>query len=100
VTDVQHHPCTEAHSGEVFAVVTNPAAGGAPYPDRTTRLSFAGDQCAAPFLAYVGKPMDSSALEVAFFGPTPDGWTKGDRTFTCYVETNPPATTSVKGSNK
>lgn len=100
VTDVQHHPCTEAHSGEVFAVLTNPAAGSAPYPDRSGRLTFAGDQCAGPFLAYVGKSMDTTALEVAFFGPTPDGWAKGDRVFTCYVETNPPATTSAKGSNK
>ena len=26
VGDVQHHPCTEAHGGEVFAVLTYPAA--------------------------------------------------------------------------
>jgi hypothetical protein len=100
VTDVQHHPCTEAHSGEVFAIVTNPAVGSAPYPDRTARLSFAADQCAAPFLAYVGTPMDSSTLDIAYFGPTEEGWGKGDRVFTCYVESNPPATTSVKGTKK
>ncbi len=100
VTDVQHHPCIEAHTGEVFAVVKNPADGSAPYPDRTARLNFAADQCAAPFLAYVGSPMDSSTLEIAYFGPTSDGWSKGDRVFTCYVESNPPGTTSVKGTRK
>ena len=33
VSDVQHHPCTEPHTGEVFAVVTNPAADAA-YPEQ------------------------------------------------------------------
>ena len=30
IKDVQHHPCTEAHTGEVFAVVTHPAPKGTP----------------------------------------------------------------------
>lgn len=100
VSDVQHHPCTEAHTGEVFAVLTNPAGSGAAYPDQTARIAFAGDQCAAPFLTYVGIAMDSSALDIRYFGPTSDGWGKGDRTFTCYVNTDPAVTTSIKGSKQ
>jgi Septum formation len=100
VSDVQHHPCTEAHTGEVFAVITNPAGSDAAYPDQPARIAFAGDQCAAPFLTYVGIAMDSSALDIRYFGPTSDGWGKGDRTFTCYVNTDPAVTTSIKGSKQ
>ena len=100
VQDVQHHPCTEAHSGEVFAVVKNPAGGSDPYPDQAARVTFAGDACAAPFLTYVGIAMDQSAYDIRYFGPTAEGWGKGDRTVTCYVNSAPVVTTSIKGSKK
>lgn len=100
VSDVQHHPCTEAHTGEVFAVVTNPATSDAAYPDQPARIAFAGDACAAPFLTYVGIAMDASTLDIRYFGPTSEGWGKGDRTFTCYVNSDAAVTTSIKGSKK
>lgn len=100
VSTVQHHPCTEAHTGEVFAVLKNPAGSDAAYPDKTARVAFAGDQCAAPFLTYVGIAMDVSLLDIRYFGPTQEGWGTGDRTFTCYVQSGPAVTTSVKGAAK
>lgn len=100
VSDVQHHPCTEAHTGEVFAVVTNPSDSNATYPDQTGRIAFAADKCAAPFQTYVGISMDVSVLDIRYFGPTQEGWGKGDRTFTCYVQTDPAVTTSIKASGK
>ena len=36
IGDVQHHPCSEAHTGEVFALVKNPAAKGTPPPTSPT----------------------------------------------------------------
>ena len=96
VKDVQHHPCTEAHTGEVFAIVKYP--GDPAYPDEQARLAFVGQQCPAPFLAYVGAPLETSVLDVGFFSPTSGGWSDGDRTFTCYVESIPATTISSKGS--
>ena len=62
VSDVQHHPCTEAHTGEVFAVVTQ--SRGSTRRTRSSRHGSpsSGDACAAPFLRYVGIAMDSSTL--------------------------------------
>ena len=41
VGDVQHHPCTEAHGGEVFAVLTYPAAATDTYPPTDAFVAFA-----------------------------------------------------------
>lgn len=100
VQDVQHHPCTEAHTGEVFAVVKNPAGGSDPYPSDDAMRTYAGDACAAPFLTYVGLAMDQSSYDIRYFSPTSEGWGKGDRSVTCYVNTDPPVTTTIKGSKK
>jgi hypothetical protein len=100
VTDVQHHPCTETHTGEVFAVVKNPAADNAVYPDLAGRRAFVSGACAQPFMDFVGISMDATELDVRYFAPTSDGWTGGDRTFTCYVAhaDDSPFTATVKGT--
>jgi len=49
IKDVQHHPCNESHTGEIFAVLTSPAAKGAPPPTRDELISFLGTQCGAVF---------------------------------------------------
>ena len=102
VTDVQHHPCTETHTAEVFAVTKNPAPDSAVYPDLNGRRTFVSGVCAQPFIDYVGVSMDTTALDVRYFAPTEDGWKGGDRTFTCYVShvDDSPFTATVKGTKQ
>ena len=100
VSEVQHHPCSEGHTGEVFAVVTDPAASDAAYPDQVAQESFVATACAAPFLDFVGIAMDQSALDVRYFTPTSDGWASGDRGYTCYVQVDEGTTTSVRNSKR
>jgi Septum formation len=102
VSDVQHHPCNETHTAEVFAVSTNPAASGAAYPDQPTRQAYVAQVCDQPFTDYVGSTFAESNLDLHYFAPTEDGWNGGDRLFTCYV-THPdgsPFTASVKGTKQ
>jgi hypothetical protein len=102
VKNVQHHPCTEAHTAEVFAVFNHPAGKDDAFPGTTTLRSYATDGCAAPFATYVGTSMDDTTLAVGYFRPTEDGWKDGDRAFTCYLSKDDSSTMtqSMKGSKQ
>jgi hypothetical protein len=98
ITTVVKHACTEAHDAEVFQVVEYDA--GDTYPISTTVDSFVNDRCIPAFEAYVGKPYDAATdLSVGYFYPDTTGWSRGDRTFTCYIDRadGSQMTTSVKG---
>jgi hypothetical protein len=100
VHDVQHHPCTEAHGGEVFAVLTFPGGSSATYPTQDAFDAFAVAQCGPAFTSYTGLPIDAPTnLEGSYLFPTPDGWTKDDdRMITCYLDdsTGTPLTHSMR----
>jgi hypothetical protein len=102
VENVQHHPCTEAHTAEVFAVLNHPAGRNDPYPGTATLQSFAREGCPGPFASYVGISVDETTLDVGYFRPTEDGWKDGDRAFTCYLtkEDGSGLTQSMKGSKQ
>ena len=102
VEDVQHQPCSESHQAEVFFVVDNPAAKGDAYPDSTARQEYVKSACFQPFADYIGTTYENSQLDINWFAPTQDGWSKGDRTYTCFVtaKDNTAFTGSVKGSKK
>jgi hypothetical protein len=102
VKNVQHHPCNEAHTAEVFAVFNHPAGKDDAFPGTTTLKSFATDGCAAPFATYVGTSMDETVLAVGYFRPTEEGWKDGDRAFTCYLSKDDSSTMtqSMKGSKQ
>lgn len=102
VTDVQHHPCNETHTAEVFAVFNHPAGRDDAFPGIVAVKAFAEDGCTQPFASYVGISLDDSALDVGYFRPTEDGWKKGDRAFTCYLSKPGDAvlTQSMKGSKQ
>jgi putative regulator of septum formation len=86
VTDVQHHPCAEAHGAEVVAIVTHPAATGASYPADAAFSAIAVKGCIPAFRAYTGRSLDAALeLDVGIFYPTADGWTHGDRHVICYL---------------
>ena len=99
ITTVVKHACTEAHDAEVFNVVEYNE--GDTYPISITVDSFIEDQCIPAFQAYVGEPYaDSTEYSVGYFYPDSTGWSKGDRTFTCYItrEDHAKLTQSVKGA--
>jgi hypothetical protein len=102
VKDVQHQPCNETHTAEVFFVVDNPAGASDPYPTSDARQEYVKSVCVQPFIDYVGTSYENSKLEINWFSPTQDGWSKGDRTYTCFVvqSDSAPLTGSVKGSKQ
>jgi Septum formation len=86
ISDVQHHPCTESHTGEVFAVVTNPSAKGAPPLTRTQLVDYLGTSCAPIFITYVGaEASNAGILDFGAFYPGDEDWKNGDREITCYA---------------
>jgi hypothetical protein len=99
---VQHHPCSEAHLYETFAVLKHPAEKGAPYPGIQVLFAYAETNCLPPFEAYVGLAYDASSLSGGSIVPKEDGWKDGQRSITCYLGSGDetPVTGSLKGSRK
>ena len=86
VKDVQHHPCSESHTGEVFAVVTHPAAKGTPPLATDALFSYLASTCGPLFTDYVGPTAAAAGLlDAGAFYPPDAGWNDGDRKITCYV---------------
>lgn len=99
ISDVQHHPCTESHTGEVFVLVSHPAAKGTPPLTEDQLVEFLGTSCTPAFTTYVGA--EAAALGLLDFGafyPVDKDWTDGDRNITCYTYRvdDKPMTGSVK----
>ena len=98
VEDVQHHPCTETHGGEVvFVGDFEPAPSAFPSDDEI--FGFFSARCIAAFFEYTGLTAATSEhLDMSAFTPTQQGWTEGDRTVICYAINvdGSPMTTSVK----
>jgi hypothetical protein len=100
VDTVQHHPCTQSHTGEVI-FVGDFTGGTDAYPAVSDFDAFARNSCGPAFQAYVGTDLDSSQdLSIGYFYPLQDGWSSGQRSVTCYAEKvdESPMTSSVKGS--
>jgi hypothetical protein len=86
VKDVQHHPCTESHTGEVFALVTHPAAKGKAPLTQAQLIDYLAGACGPAWISYVGQEaVSSQVLDVGAFYPRDKDWTDGDRGVTCYT---------------
>jgi hypothetical protein len=99
VDDVQHHPCTEAHTGEVVFVADY--AGGSTYPTDAEWESYVGAQCVAAFNAYTGLDFNTDVVfTMGYFTPTAEGWNSGDREVSCYATRidGSPLSASIKKS--
>lgn len=84
--DVTAVDCAEGHDGEVFAVVTHPAAKDVAYPGDDSVADFAASECLLQFPTYTGTPYDDSDLEVATIRPDEDSWAdKDDREVACVL---------------
>jgi hypothetical protein len=100
VDTVQHHPCTQGHTGEVIFVGDYTASATA-YPAVSDFDSFVVTTCKPAFQAYVGTDLNSDPdLSIGYFYPLADGWGTGDRSVTCYATRTDDGsmTTTVKGS--
>lgn len=85
VEDVQHHPCTEAHDGEVVYVGDYSPASDT-YPTDEAFFEFEKAQCLSAFQQYTGIDFTlDESYGMATFRPTAEGWKGGDRTVTCYA---------------
>jgi hypothetical protein len=85
VEDVQHHPCTEAHTSEVVFVGDVPGDSKT-YPALTAFDDYGVANCSPAFTLYTGRDFSSETeLTMGYFYPLAEGWGKGDREMTCYA---------------
>ena len=99
VKDVQHHPCTESHTGEVFALVNHPAAKGTPPLTESALIDFLSSACGPLWVTYVGQQAaGSQVFDIGAFYPRDQDWNDGERGVTCYTYRidGKPMTSSLK----
>lgn len=86
VEDVSHHPCTDAHTAEVFYVADYTAATD--YPGVDAFDTFTQANCPPAFQAYTGLDFygpDAEDYDIGLFYPLEEGWNRGDKEITCYI---------------
>ena len=84
VGDVQHHPCTDPHDGEVIFV--GDFTGSDTYPSETAFDTFVGAACVGKaFPSYVGASFDAREyLDLGYFYPKSENWNQ-DKEISCYI---------------
>ena len=98
-TDTQLVDCAGPHDGEVVGLVTYTQGPAEPYPGQGQVSTFAEEQCAIAFEAYVGVAYGTNALSMLSLWPTEDSWARGDREAVCVAfQPDTPLTGSVAGS--
>lgn len=98
VTDVQHHPCNESHTAEVFFLGKLPDGD---FPTSATVQGWVLQNCVPAWNAYTGRSFDAEqVLTIGLFRPSQDGWSKGDRDILCYTvrADGAPMTTSARAA--
>jgi hypothetical protein len=98
ITDVQHHPCTEAHTAEVV-YLGKLTGDNASVPSESTVEAWVRTNCLPAWTAYTGKTFETEpVLSIGYYQPSPEGWGKGDRDVICYAarEDNGLMVSSVK----
>lgn len=98
---IERLPCTDPHEAEVFAVLSHPAEGAAPYPGSDALVAFAGEACLGQiFTDYVGAPRDRSQLRHFEIVPRQSAWDDGRRQLVCAVDADGPLVGSIRGSGR
>jgi Septum formation len=82
-SEVQHHPCSEPHTGEVVYVGDHPAAKGTPFTE-SLLFDFVHGSCIPALTDYIGTT-EGDRIEIGAVYPGSKGWTDGDRKITCYA---------------
>ncbi len=85
VRDVQHHPCSDSHGGEVVFVGELAGANDA-YPSQSDVVSYVAANCVPAYEAYTGLSFQAQQdWDIGWFSPTEEGWKKGERSVSCYT---------------
>jgi hypothetical protein len=97
VQDVNAQPCSQPHEFEMIHIGEMP---GADYPTDELLGAWLADNCLPAFDAYVGLAYEQSRYDIAWFQPTEQGWSQGDRSVQCAVADpgNARLTQSLRGS--
>jgi hypothetical protein len=99
ITSVTIVACKEAHTQEVFALVTDP--GGDNYPGASKLETYANGNCLEHYQAYVGVAYQDSSLFYTYLLPSVRSWAANDRTIVCVITTTgQKLISSVKGSKR
>jgi hypothetical protein len=101
VSEVQRHPCSDPHTGEVIYVGDYPAADGAAYPGDQAFVEHVADVCLPAFESYTGLDYETATdWDFGYFTPTSAGWDAGDHEISCYAirVDGTPTTGSVRAS--
>jgi hypothetical protein len=86
IEDVQHHPCTDAHTGEVFFVGEAAAEDGAAYPETAALAAEVYTYCDPAFETYTGKDSNTDPeWSYGFFYPNEEQWADNSRLVICYA---------------
>lgn len=86
VEQVQHHPCTDQHTGEVVYVGNLTAANDAPYPSGTELQAMVGLACIPAFDSYTGLDFETDTeWTLGYLTPLAADWGNGDRSVVCYA---------------
>lgn len=96
---VQHHPCTDPHTGEVFFVGETAAEDGAPYPLTNALAAEVYTYCDPAFVTYTGKDSNTDPeWTYGFFYPNEEQWADNSRLVICYAARldEAPTSTSIK----
>jgi hypothetical protein len=86
VEDVSHHPCTDAHTAEVFYVADY--TDSTTYPGLDAFDTFTQANCPAAFDAYTGLDFYADSAkdyDIGLFYPLEEGWDQGDHEISCYI---------------
>jgi hypothetical protein len=85
VNDVQHHPCTDAHTAEVVYLGKMTGANET-YPTDPAVEDWVASNCVPAWSGYTGKNVETDeVLTLGWYQPTNEGWSKGDRDIICYA---------------
>jgi hypothetical protein len=80
---VETVPCSEPHSGEIYAVVTLPEGD---FPGDEAVVAQAEESCTAEFESFVGLPYEESVLYFTYLHPSDEqSWNAGNHLVTCSV---------------
>lgn len=84
-SELQHHPCDQAHTGEVISVFNyTPGGSSEPYPGIPAFEAQVARTCLPAFATYTGTSFEDRAdLDLTWFHPTETSWSKGDRELVC-----------------
>ena len=84
VVSVPTVPCSEPHSGEIYAVVPLPEGDGN-YPGVEAISAQAEEKCIAEFEGFVGLSYQDSMLHMNVVIPSEERWDAGDREVHCTI---------------